>query len=178
MPSWPSLVKQFRFHWRQRGMPPLGSAGVGTEQRRLHCPQRGAADTDENGGCFGPCLPKWKLKERTSNGRNQSIWRLFCFTWQSTWGNVSPARMTVQESCSAWWERPSVLQLKPTLGLLGVCKSMGCSENFVKLGHGPEWCRADACASNVTRSSWHCARVQNQTPWTPWPSINKNRPVC
>lgn len=56
----------------------------GMEQCRLHYPQRGIADTDENGRCFEPCLPKRKLKARTSTGRSQSTWRLFCFTWQPT----------------------------------------------------------------------------------------------
>lgn len=98
MPYWPSLVKKFSFHWQQRGMQPLDSTGAswyGTDG--LHYPRRGVADTDENGKSFEPCLPKWKLKERTSTGRDQSTWRLFCFTWQPTKGNVSPARMTVQE---------------------------------------------------------------------------------
>lgn len=69
----------------------------GLEQCRLHNPQRGVADTDENGRCFEPCFPIWKLKERTFTVRDESTWRLFCFTWQLTKGYVSLVRMTVQE---------------------------------------------------------------------------------
>lgn len=70
---------------------------VGLEQCRLHNHQRGVADTDENGRCFEPCLPKRKLKEGTSTVRDKCTWRLFFFTWQPTKGTVSPVRMTVQE---------------------------------------------------------------------------------
>lgn len=61
-----------------------------------HYPQR-VAYTDENGRCFEPCLPKWKLKETAPTGRDQSIWSLCCFTWQPTKAIISPGRMTVQE---------------------------------------------------------------------------------
>lgn len=51
----------------------------GLEQYRLHYPQRGVADTDENGRCFEPCLPKWKLKERTFTVRDESNMEAFLF---------------------------------------------------------------------------------------------------
>lgn len=115
---------------------------VGLEQCRLHNPQRGVADIDENGRCFEPCLPKWKLKERTSTVRDESTWRLFFFTWCLTKGNVSHMRMTLQEHDEVGLHSPA----QDTLGLLGVYKSLGSSENFVKLG------RDQICAEQMRMS--------------------------
>lgn len=75
----------------------LSQGLVGLEQCRLHNPERGIADADGNGRCFELCLPKWTLKERTSTVRDESMWRLFYFTWQPTKGNISLVWMTVQE---------------------------------------------------------------------------------
>lgn len=147
-----------------------------TEQRVLHHPPRGIADAGGHGWrWFQLRSPNWKLEERTSAGRVQGM-RGFSVLLGS------PPKIThftcKNDSAGTWWDWPSVLWLETALGLLSLCESMGCSENVVKLGRDPEWCRADAHASNVTRSSWRCACIENQTLWTTWPSINKDRPVC
>lgn len=119
--------------------------------------------------------PNWKLEERTSAGRVQGMRGLSVLLG-------SPPKIThftcKNDSAGTWWDWPSVLWLETARGSLGLCESMGCSANVVKLGRDPEWCRADAHASNVTRSSWRRACTENQTLWTTWPSINKDRPVC
>lgn len=106
-------------------------------------------------------LFKWKLKERTSIDRDQSTWRLFCFTWQPTKSSVLPARMAEQEHDEVGIQCFSSGQLWTCL-------------MFVKAEALQEvlwaWSRVvqSRCACQYQE---FCACIQAQTLWTSWPSL-------